>query len=257
MGLAGQECVSGLCKGYANCLANMCACSDGYFVDDTRNCQRRRGMFTHCAADFQCESTDDRPLKCVEGLCICNPETSVYGQISTTIVVELYIPLEPGWFQNRTTAGCLPLPGQACSKRGLCSPRSNCVKGANPKTSSPIVISSPWFGEFRKYNGWTDDNGGQSPPPPSDPKKNYGTCECQSDFVLSANNRCGRPFGARCYSHDECLDGLVCKDRACACELDTQAFSQSQTECTSKIRGPCNADSDCEWDARCKLISGY
>ena len=224
VGLAGSQCIVSKCTEHASCSTNMCVCDEEFYWDATGKCVPKIAIFRNCSADFQCKKLDTVQLKCVKGVCSCDPATSIYASAKpshrcNTMGRTTFHDYEGA----SSTAQCLPLAGLPCKNR-LCAPRSYCL------------YDRDWC--HYSYSSSHDYS---------------GTCKCEAGLTRSKNSRCGSGFEGECDSGDECIDGLVCKDQTCTCEMDIQKFDPSRKTCFSKVGGPCTENSECASDAHCHV----
>ena len=228
VGLAEERCVNEECTSNASCLRGTCICDEDYYRGEDKRCHRKIAVKKGCTADYQCEQRPFMELKCVKGLCDCDPSDSMYATVYQS---DLRNSRSNGYYGFRKSSPnvtqCVPLAGQPCIK-GLCTPGAYCLYDRNPNYYSS-----------------------------ADQQRANGTCECLSDRVRSKNNRCGYTVSKPCQSGDDCMDGLVCKNMKCACPIDTQFFREEDKVCYNKFNGPCTEDTECDKNAHCKVAQQH
>ena len=231
VGLAGSQCIGSKCTEHASCSTNMCVCNEEFYWDATGKCAPKIAIFRNCSADFQCKKLDTVQLKCVQGVCNCDPATSVHASVKQSHHCNYQGNGFSGYEGDFSTPQCVPLAGLPCKNR-LCAPRSYCVFGHDNGCQPRYHYG---------YNQYKSDD-------------DYsGTCTCETGLTQSKNNRCGSGFRGACSSGDECISSLVCNNKKCTCEMDIQEFDSNRKTCFSKAGGPCTENSDCASDAHCHV----
>ncbi|CAG7647998.1 unnamed protein product, partial [Allacma fusca] len=198
VGLADTPCINFKCTGNAYCQNNTCRCNKGYYLDENRKCHPKMGPLMNCTANHQCESKPGLLLLCIDGICNCNPNVSVYA---TAQIADRYR-FDPDIFNGFIGSGitqCVGLAGSPCLDR-LCAPRAFC-----------------------SYSFATDFS---------------GICRCLSGYKQTKLGRCGHDYMEVCDSGDSCLDGLVCNNKRCTCKYSNQEYDTYARMCYSKIGGP-------------------
>ena len=202
------------CNDRSNCSTNMCTCGKGlYWRNTDGKCLPKIGFA--CSNDSQCDPPPGMELKCVNGKCDCDPDTSVYASVRPSNKYSTPFYGFRGYVGDIVTR-CVPLPQLPC-KDGLCAPTSYC-EYTSPHDFRPAV------------------------------------CKCEPGLTLSRNGkRCARELGGDCTKADDCIDGLVCRNQICSCEFDLQDFDKNTWSCRSRYKGPCTNNTECTTNSYCEM----
>ena len=224
----GEHCVPGAQvnnAGICTCLpeSTTYAGFDGF-------CHKRKTNNQVCTEDLECQF-ENTYLKCIEGICSCERNISLYREFVGPVLVEkerqVYNPRyeydydEPNYimekyndFVNRTLRQCVGLPGKECNTDGHCVENAVCEKSGN--TSVCTYVKEKGFSEI--------------------PKGNFAK------------------HGQICSALLDCSDAFMCTNGKCNCpQPNHQTFNNLTETCESIIHGACSTDSDCIKNAGCAV----
>ncbi|CAG7817271.1 unnamed protein product [Allacma fusca] len=212
-GLAGKPCILSTCTTNSECTEeDICQCNAGYFRVDARStCEKQRERLLPCEYDEQCEHI--RPsfqLTCVNKVCHCNPENSLYGAIQAFSADKK---------SGESLSQCLGKEGQPCiqghcAEGVLCSYENDnitglcvCQPGYTPTGSGKCAIG----------------NGGKCESPemchPGLVCKD-SVCSCRYSDKQSYSQirgKCVTKVGGPCVDDSLCTDHAVCRSGKCQC----------------------------------------
>lgn len=79
VGLVTHLCITGKCTEGANCINEECTCGDQFYRNSVDRCISKLNRLSNCTADVQCKNDGGYRLKCLQGICECDPDISIFG----------------------------------------------------------------------------------------------------------------------------------------------------------------------------------
>ncbi|CAG7723827.1 unnamed protein product, partial [Allacma fusca] len=249
-GLAGKPCILSTCTTNSECTEeDTCKCKAGYFRVDARStCEKQRERLLPCEYDEQCEHI--RPsfqLTCVNKVCQCNPETSLFGAIQA--------------FSSDKKSG--ESLSQCLGKEGLPCIQGHCTEGVicsyeNDNITGLCVCQSGYTptGSGKCAIG----NGGQCESPEMcHPglvcKDDICSCRYSDKQVYSqVRGKCVTNVGGPCVDDSLCTDHAGCRSGKCQC-LEGYVKS-AQGTCELTHGKPCNGSVRCDSAAQLVCVNG-
>lgn len=220
VGLVSHFCINGKCTEGSSCTVNgECICEEKFYRNSEDRCAYRLNRLDSCTADIQCKNGGGYNLKCLRGICECDPDISVFG---TALQHVKYCNYYTAFYQfdSDYLSHCLGKVGKRCIE-GRCA-----------------------TGSFCKY----DD---------SCNSVNFeGTCDCTPGTSPSLQGTCGKGYNAPCSSTGECLTEMVCTSSICECRYSgaAQYYDSNKQSCINRVGIPCGNLSMCDDGAECKTL---
>lgn len=78
----------------ALCINEQCQCVTGYrFINQTKKCIQKRGLYSDCTADYECYFHDENPnaLECKRNVCLCREGEPGCSKGSLSVAAVLHV----------------------------------------------------------------------------------------------------------------------------------------------------------------------
>jgi len=229
VGLLGENCIQGKCVESSICGPNStCECKNTSYAYNG-SCLPKKSYNHSCSSDEECSVSPEFPLKCVDGICDCDPQITRYDNVVSFVEeVKYYSRYHCDYNCRRNTLYDENL-GMYVKKQWVSKGMiTQCVGKAANQCRKHLCVQ----------NALCETN----------------TCVCQADFVANSMGLCAKKYKASCSKKTPCTDGLNCIDGHCQCKYpDHSEFKDGA--CRRFVGAHCKIDSDCVENSVCHLFT--
>jgi len=237
----------------------MCACADDkYRVNhqDGYICANKKSMNMKCTSDMECLVTNEFPLKCVQGSCICEPTGSVYATVQK-FFNEGYYNVEYGHWSDIFYSQCVGKAGKTCIDN-LCTENARCNANTGVcECYGSDFESYPWNGLCQKKYGASPCN-----------KKDCGdglacvenVCKCKYGALqIFSGGKCVSIVDAPCNGNTSCIENAVCEffpnTLVGSCKCKPGYTDDKKRGCKVAFGEACQSDDQCDDIAGLKCVN--